>query len=56
MTLLLVILALLGGFHLGILCTIHTIKTRYPLTWAIMAEEMQYVKKERAKAARKEDK
>ena len=53
MTLLLVILALLGGFWFGVKSTINTIQTRYPKTWLALAVEM--ADKKRADAAREKE-
>lgn len=49
---LLIFLALCGGWLLGVRCTIYTIKTRYPTTWALMALEMKNNERKRADAAR----
>ena len=50
---LLIFLALLVGFHLGILSTINTIQKRYPKSWFAMAAEM--AEKKRADAAREKE-
>lgn len=49
---LLIFLALWAGFMIGVRCTIHTIKTRYPTTWALLGLEMKNNKRKRADAAR----
>lgn len=52
MTLLLVILALLGGFVFGICCTALAIEKYYPTAWKILLLEIKANKRKRAEAAR----
>ena len=54
MTLLLVILALLGGFVFGMFCAFCCIKVNYPTAWRILLLEIKARKQKRADAARKE--
>lgn len=51
MTLLLVILALLGGFAFGICCTTLAIEKYYPTAWKILLLEIKANKQKRADAA-----
>lgn len=48
---LLILLALCGGWLVGVRCTIYAIKTRYPTTWTLLGLEMKTSKQENAGAA-----
>ncbi|MBQ8616199.1 MAG: hypothetical protein IJ418_01680 [Clostridia bacterium] len=48
---LLILLALCGGWLLGVRCTIYTIKTRYPTTWTLLGLEMKNNKQKQVEAA-----
>lgn len=52
MTLLLVILALLGGFALGFWCALCAVKKEYQMAWKLLILEMQAKQQKRADAAR----
>lgn len=52
LTLLLVILALLIGFQLGIRCAVCTIEKRYKGAWKHLVLEIELNKRKRAGAAR----
>ena len=52
LTLLLVILALLGGFALGFWCALCAVKKEYPMAWKLLILEMQAKQQKRADAAR----
>lgn len=52
MTVLLVILALLVGFHLGIWCAVCTVEKRYKVAWKHLVLEIKLNKQKRADAAR----
>ena len=54
MTVLLVILALLVGFHLGIWCAVCTIEKRYKVAWKHLVLEIKLNKQKRADARQKE--
>ncbi len=55
LTLLLVILALLGGLALGICCTACAIEEYYPTAWKILLLEIKANKQKRADAARNKE-
>lgn len=55
LTLLLVILALLGGFVLGSWCVIATIEKHCPTTWRLLGLELENNKRKRADAAREKE-
>lgn len=55
MTLLLVILALLGGFAFGIWCTVCTIEKHYHGAWVALVLEIKLNKRKRADAAREKE-
>lgn len=55
MTLLLVILALLVGLHLGIWCAVCTIEKRYKVAWKHLILEIKLNKRRRADAAREKE-
>ena len=55
MTLLLVILALLGGFAFGIWCTVCTIEKHYKTAWKNLVLEIKLNKRKRADAAREKE-
>lgn len=52
MTLLLAILALLGGFALGFWCALCAVKIEYPMAWNLLVLEMRAKQQRRADAAR----
>ena len=55
MTVLLVILALLGGFALGFWCALCAVKIEYPMAWKLLILEMQTKQQRRADAAREKE-
>lgn len=55
MTLLLVILALLGGFVFGIYCTVLGVEKHYKTAWKILLLEIKANKQKRADAAREKE-
>lgn len=55
MGILLVILALLGGFVFGMFCAFCCIKVNYPTAWKILLLEVKTNKRKRADAAREKE-
>ena len=53
--LLLVIIAMMCSFVLGVICTACSIEKRYPKAWEILSLEIKANKKKRADAAREKE-